>query len=141
MKKNIRKFNLTPQAHKSIIETARTLPQMVRLNPDGSQMARDVTKFKGVEYIDEKGNKSEKPYNHFTKGKEPVFINHEVEMINRFWQHGEPGVQAYVDSVHAIVARHEAKEVTVNPELVEQLAGEIEKQITKPQTESNESNS
>jgi hypothetical protein len=107
-----RKHKLTPQAHKNIIEAARTLPKLVRLNPDGTQQYRKAAEYKGATNYE--------PGKGYTKNSqhrmEPVFINHEVEMINRFWKDGEAGVHAYIARVNEIANKPEEKTEAENNE-------------------------
>lgn len=92
------KHKLTPQEYKEIVLSANALPKIQRVNTDGSPQLRNVTKFQGAEY------------NELTKmitknslhGKEPVLINHEVEMVKHFKRSGEVAVKHYVLMIHAI---------------------------------------
>ena len=116
----MKKHKLTPQAHKEIIEAARVLPKLVRVNTDGSPMYRTVShtamgrdmitrdKF-GEEQLPKMadGVKFNPNKLYVQKLQEPVWINHEVEMINRFWKGGTAGVQAYINRVHEIANKDE----------------------------------
>jgi hypothetical protein len=92
-----RKFNLTPQAHKAIVELARTLPQIIRLNADGTQQVRVKTTYNGGKT--------------YSKTKEPVLVNHEVELINRFWASGTNGVTEYCNNIKKLLQMEEAGKV------------------------------
>lgn len=97
------RHKLTPQDHKIIIERAAKLPQLVRTKPDGTYMTRQITKFVGQKYEDKEGNKTSKPMNHFQIISEPLYVNHQTEMIQAFWKNGPQGVIDYIKSVEAIV--------------------------------------
>lgn len=101
------KFKLTPKAHKEIIKISRTLPKLVKLNPDGSHQMRVVTEFKGQFDHDVKGKLSNGRFNHFSKGLEPVCVNHELELIKLFSQHGSSVFQKYIDYVNEIYSKTE----------------------------------
>lgn len=98
------KYKITPQIHKEIEESAKVLPPLVRLNKDGSDRMRAVTKtYKGSElppdYKPRPGVKFDSSKNYFVNIQEPVYVNHKVEMINEFWKGGEPAVKNYINKV------------------------------------------
>lgn len=90
--------------HKEIKESAAVLPPLVRLNKDGSDRTRMVSKtFKGSDIPkDVKPSpdvKVEPNKLYVQRIQEPVYVNHEVEMINQYWTGGEPAVKAYIERV------------------------------------------
>jgi hypothetical protein len=99
MKKPIRKFKLTPQAHSHIKEAALDLPVMVRVNPDGTHKKRILSEFKGYDYLDANGNKTEELMTHSSKKAVPLIVNHEINMIEEYYAKGLPGVEAYINDV------------------------------------------
>lgn len=99
MKKTIRKFKLTPQAHKLIKEAALDLPVMVRVNADGTHKKRILTEFKGYDYFDAQGNKTDQLMTHSTQKAVPLIVNHEINLVAEFYEKGMPGVEAYINDV------------------------------------------
>ena len=98
------KFKLSPQMHKEIKESAAVLPPLVRLNKDGSDRTRIVSKtYKGNEIPagvkPSPGVKVEPNKLYVQRIQEPVYVNHEVEMINQYWSGGERAVKAYISKV------------------------------------------
>lgn len=92
------KYKLTPQEHKEIVLSANALPQIQRVNTDGSPQFRNATKYQGAEY-----NEATKMITkNSLHGKEPVLINHKIEMIRHFENGGELAVKHYVLMIHAI---------------------------------------
>lgn len=70
------KYKLTPQIHAEIEESAKVLPPLVRLNKDGSDRTRIITKtFKGSEmpsdYKPRPGVKFDPSKNYFVNVTEP----------------------------------------------------------------------
>lgn len=103
-----RKHKLTPQIHKQIIESAKLLPKLVKLKPDGITPEQHYVSKKVRGYELEEGTKikdgSKINPNELYKVQSLVqnFINHEVEMINLFWQNGEDAVKNYIVQVNNI---------------------------------------
>ncbi len=98
------KHKLSPDMHKQIKESAAVRPPLVRLNKDGSDRTRVVTKTYNGSELPEGVKLS--PGVAFNPNKlyvqritEPVYVNHEVEMINEFWKGGEPAVKNYINNV------------------------------------------
>jgi hypothetical protein len=82
------KFKLTPQAYSAIVEIADKLPKLVKTNPNGTFQMRTITYYNGGKT--------------YTQKKEPVYVNHQVELISAFQQYGNPGVNKYVQFVNEI---------------------------------------
>lgn len=109
------KHKLTPDAHKQIKESAAVLPPLVRLNKDGSDRTRAVTKtYKGSELPEGVKLSPGVAFNpnklYVQRFNEPVYVNHEVEMVNAFWSGGEPAVKDYINKVVEI-SKKSRKEV------------------------------
>lgn len=109
------KYKLTPQAHKHIVEQARIMPALQRLDKHGKPMSRQITKTvkgadlpEGTKTDDGKAPNPNKLY--VQRGAEPLLVNHEVEMISAYYQGGQAAVQAYIARVEAIVARYNETE-------------------------------
>lgn len=81
-------FKLTPQAYSAILEIANKLPKLVKTNPNGSCQIRTITEYKGGKT--------------YTQKKEPVYVNHQVQLIKTFKQYGNSGVNKYVEFVNEI---------------------------------------
>jgi hypothetical protein len=100
------KFKLTPTIHKEIINVSRVLPNLVKLNADGSKQMRIITNtIKGSEIA----LKERKSIKHFSESKvyvqkmlEPVTVNHELEMIKIYQTQGYTFLQKYIEFVNQI---------------------------------------
>lgn len=103
------KHKLTPQDYKIIVERAAKLPQLVRIKPDGTYMSRQVTKtLLGKDLPKEtkiEGKILEPNKLYVQRISEPLYVNHQTEMIQAFWKSGPQGVINYIKSVEAIVER------------------------------------
>jgi len=99
MKKN--KFKLTPEAHTKIKLLAKEFPKLQKLSKNGEPLFRllTITK-KGSELPpDTKLNSGEsinKDKVYVTRVKEPILVNHELNMIDVYKKDGEAGIIDYV---------------------------------------------
>lgn len=92
------KFKLTPHAHKTILEAARELPKLIKLNPDGSAQYRKLNTYQGATNFNVNGSYT----NNTNKYAEPVMVNHEVKMRSAYYQFGDAGVKKYIQLVHEV---------------------------------------
>ncbi len=99
------RHKLSPQDHKFIVEQAKLLPNLVRLNKDGKQQGRVLVDFKSVSDFNKDTGTFVK---HVERRIEPVYVNHEVEMISAFWDGGQNAVHNYITRVNEIAKRAEA---------------------------------
>ena len=102
------RHKLSPQDHKNIVEQAKLLPKLVRVGKNGKTLERATVTFKNVtDFNAEKGTFTK----HIERSSEPVYVNHEVEMVSAFWDGGAAGVHKYIQSVKDTDARARAEEV------------------------------
>lgn len=85
--KNI--FPLTPEIDKELQEIAKTLPKFQKRNKKGQPLNR-VLKVQEVEIAGKKQN---------LKICEPVLVNHYINLVGDYRQHGRVGVDAYLAEV------------------------------------------
>lgn len=91
------KFKLTPQVHKQIVEAAKQLPPLVKVDSNGKPLYRKLNTYKGATM------KINGSYTKTTQHElQPVFINHEVELIQAYQQYGDKGITSYVELVHEV---------------------------------------
>ncbi len=119
-----KKHHLGPDDYKAIVDRSQKLPQLVRLTPNGEPMSRSITKTvkgknlpEGTKVTVTKGGKSfeadpEAETLYVQHIKEPVWVNHKVEMVSAFWKNGNQGVIEYINRVEAIAAKSAEKEVS-----------------------------
>lgn len=93
------KFKLTPQAHKAILEVVKTLPALVKLNANGKPQYRKLNTYKGAtDYNPLNGS-----FNKHTQHElQPVYVNHEVELISAYKQYGENAITEYTKFVNEV---------------------------------------
>jgi hypothetical protein len=88
------KFKLTPQAHKDILEAVKTLPALVKLNANGKPQYRKLTTFKGYNM---------KTFTKQTQHElQPVYVNHEIELISAYKIYGEKAITEYTKFVNEV---------------------------------------
>ena len=107
MKKN--KFKLTPEAHKQIITIATALPKLQKTDKSGTPLFRVVTKVvKGFDLPPGTlvgGKEPDTKKNYVQKGKEPLLVNHEVNMVSEYKLYGQKGIDDYRASILAVLER------------------------------------
>lgn len=87
------KFKLTPEVYKSIKLISKTLPVCQRKDKNGNLMWRAVSKFDGTKDFSE----SLKSYTKIIRtGKEPILVNHEINLVEIWQKDGQNGVDSYV---------------------------------------------
>ena len=92
------KFKLTPEVYKSIKLISKSLPKFQRKDSQGNLMWREVSKFDGVKNFKQGGGKIPTTYEkQILKGKEPLLVNHEVNMVEIYQKDGLVGLNRYVD--------------------------------------------
>lgn len=91
-------YKITPQVHKQIIETAKTMPAFQKYTKNHKPLFRVLTRVvKGVDLPEENRPKDfsiTKTY--IQKYSEPILFNHEVELIEVYRKNGQKGVDGYV---------------------------------------------
>jgi hypothetical protein len=105
MKKNSKKpnqFKLTPEACKMINGLLKILPQFQRRNEKGDLMFRANTKLvQGKDLpqgtILNGGEKINKDKMYVQRFKEPILVNHSVNLYEIYQKDGQTGVDAYVN--------------------------------------------
>jgi len=100
MKKNNK---LTPQIHKEIVSLAQQLPVMYRTTKDGKALMPVQTKVvKGSEIESGKlsnGDDVNPDKLYISKNRQPLTVNHEVEMIDLYQKKGMTAVNNYAGMV------------------------------------------
>lgn len=100
MKKNNK---LTPQTHKEIVSLAQQLPVMYRTTKDGKALMPVQTKVvKGSEIESGKlsnGDAVNPDKLYISKNRQPLTVNHEVEMIDLYQKKGMVAVNNYAGMV------------------------------------------
>jgi hypothetical protein len=92
------KFKLTPEVYKSIKLLAQNLPKFQKRDAAGNLLWRDVSKFDGLKDFMQGGGKIPTTYKkQILKGKEPLLVNHEVNMVEIYQKDGWVGLNRYVD--------------------------------------------
>lgn len=94
------------QAYKDIKTISASLPKFQRKNPDGSLMYSERVKtVLGKDLPKEYKKKNDWfPMRNYTiRTKEPVLINHEVNMIKLYNEKGMDAVNGYIESINNIV--------------------------------------
>lgn len=85
------KYKLTPDIHKDLINVAKTMPASQRVDRNKKPMFRIVTQLKSSVL------EGEKIKNSFTNIKEPIMVNHEVNLREVYQKDGPAGVREYVE--------------------------------------------
>lgn len=93
------KFKLTPQAHKAILEAVKTLPALVKLNANGKPQYRKLNTYKGATDYDHRDGSYSKNTQHELQ---PVYVNHEVELISAYKSYGDEAISQYVKFVNEV---------------------------------------
>lgn len=107
------KHKLTPEVYKSLIEVAKSLPSFQRVHDDGRPMSRVQSKL--VRYEDltpeqQKQIKKPDPSRSYTVNyAQPIFVNHELNIIECYKNDGQPGADAYANYFREEYARVEAE--------------------------------
>ncbi|MCE3278016.1 MAG: hypothetical protein K0S44_207 [Bacteroidetes bacterium] len=92
---------ITPQVYKTLVETAAKLPPFQRKDKNGNLLWRAASRFvKGSELTqkvtaDGKAIKPDEMY--VQQGRQPLLVNHQVNLIEVYMKDGQPGVDEYVD--------------------------------------------
>lgn len=114
------KYKLTAKAYKTLTLTADLLPKFQRKDKSGNLMWTTKTEFKGTkDFNEEKGT-----YTKITNQlKEPLLVNHHVNLREIYQKDGNRGVQLYVkyftDEMEK--ARLEAEENKLKKDLVDKV--------------------
>lgn len=107
------KFPLTPEILKEIKETIKTLGVWQRKNAKGELMWEPVNVFKGTKDFNV-GGKGQKSYTKlFERGKKPLMVNHEVNMIDIWRKDGRKGLDTYTNYFLSLKKPVEIKEESV----------------------------
>lgn len=92
------KFKLIPEVYKSIKSLAQNLPKFQKRDAAGNLLWRQTSKFDHTEHFQQGNGKTPTTYTkHILKGKEPVLVNHEVNMVEIYQKDGWIGLNRYVD--------------------------------------------
>lgn len=97
---------MNPQVYKDIKRIAKELPKFQKKNPDGSLMFRvQSERILGKDLPKDYKKKNDwSPMEFYTrKVKVPVFLNHEVNLIECYKKHGKDGINGYVESINGII--------------------------------------
>ena len=97
---------MNPQVYKDIKKIASELPKFQKKNPDGSLMfSIQSERILGKDLPKEfKKNNDWSPMEYYTrKVRVPVFLNHEVNLIECYKKHGKEGINGYVESINGII--------------------------------------
>jgi hypothetical protein len=100
------KFKLTPQIHKQLVELAKDLPALQQLSPTGKPLFRAACDFVGTDLTAHSG-RYDRYKQKIIRKQEPILVNHQVELIDKYQKRGMPAVDAYVAKVREIAAQHE----------------------------------
>lgn len=91
------KYKLTPEVYKTIKLISKSLPVCQRKDANGNLMWRTISKFDGTEHFQQGIGKIPRS---FTKkirtGKEPILVNHEINLVEIYQKDGQNGVDSYV---------------------------------------------
>ena len=116
MKKNNK---LTPEVYKEILTLADSLPVMYRTDAKGKVLMPMQTKMiKGSEIEGGKlsnGDDANPDKNYIQKGRQPLKVNHAVEMINLFKTKGIAAVKNYAGRIF-MMAKQAEENKTENQE-------------------------
>lgn len=99
-------FKLTPDIRAEIIVISRQLPKLHRKNTGGELMYRAATQIVKGSDLPHKvliNNKKTEPHpdkKYLQRGREPILINHEVNLIKVYMQKGQPGIDDYVKTIN-----------------------------------------
>jgi len=108
MKKNNK---LTPEVYKEILELAETLPAMYRTDANGKVLMPMQTKMvKGSEIEGGKlsnGDDANPDKNYIQKQRQPLTVNHSVEMIDLYKTKGIVAVKNYAGRVFLMAKQSE----------------------------------
>lgn len=99
------KHKLIPEFYKQIKQLALTLPELQKLE-GGKPMFRKLGKRIG----ESKGSTPNEIIRHIETTKEPVLVNHEVNMVSEFKKGGMVNVLQYCAGVNLIVKKFNEKE-------------------------------
>lgn len=105
--KHQNKFKLTPQVYKQLMEIAHDLPQLQQLTPTGKPMYRAKPVFVGTDLTREAALNKMGYRNTIQRNKEPLLVNHEVQLIDRYQRLGMDAVNAYAAKCREIAAQYE----------------------------------
>jgi len=97
---------MNPQVYKDIKRIAKELPKFQKKNPDGTLMFKiQSERLLGKDLPNEfKKNNDWSPMEYYErKIKVPVFLNHEVNLIECYKKHGKDGINGYVESINGII--------------------------------------
>lgn len=108
MKKNNK---LTPEVYKEILELAATLPTMYRTDANGKVLMPMQTKMvKGSDIEGGKlsnGDDANPDKNYIQKQRQPLIVNHSVEMIDLYKTKGIVAVKNYAGRVFLMAKQSE----------------------------------
>jgi hypothetical protein len=107
MKKNNR---LTPEVYKEILELAGTLPVMYRTGANGKvlmPMSSKLVKGSEIEGKLSNGDDPNPNKNYVQKQRQPLTVNHAVEMIDLYKTKGITAVKNYAGQVFTIAKQAE----------------------------------
>lgn len=90
------KFRLTSEVDKQIKEICKSLHAFQRRDKNGELMFRTVTKFKGTENFQKKSNGGLKYRTVLDKIKEPIMVNHYMNLTEIYQKDGQTGIDTYV---------------------------------------------
>jgi hypothetical protein len=96
------KLNLTPDAYKKLITISGELPRLQKLDKNGNPLYKSNPLFVGYVMDDNKLSRYTKKIQRI---KEPVLVNHAVNLVDIYQQKGWPGVDKYVETCKVIAMR------------------------------------
>jgi hypothetical protein len=104
------RFKLTPQAYKNILAICARLAKFQQVDKTGKLRFEPVAKFIGTKDFQLSEIKGVGPSytKQIEKGKKPLLINHQVNLIDIYQKDGDGGVKLYVDHFEKLA--NEAKE-------------------------------
>lgn len=94
--KKFNKFKLTPEKYREFKILAAELGPFQRKDKMGNPLFRKITKFVGT--IEEKG----KTYNRCEVIKDPILVNHEINLRTLYQKAGQEQVDKYVASFRTL---------------------------------------
>jgi len=106
--KIVKQNKLTQEVRKKIKEYNKVLPDLPLVKNGMVQVKKVSRTLTGKEYIDEggeldsKGKKIDPKAMYVFKDNKVQTVNHEVNMRDEFYKHGEPGIDNYVKWVGEI---------------------------------------